>query len=45
MRMAPTLVAGITTLVPELGDPKLVQDQATAKANATLSADESVKLD
>ena len=31
--------------VPELGDPKVVQDQATANANATLSADESVKLD
>jgi hypothetical protein len=31
--------------VPELGDPKMVQDQATANANATLSADESVKLD
>jgi hypothetical protein len=31
--------------VPELGDPKVVQDQASANANATLSADESVKLD
>ena len=31
--------------VPELGDPKVVQDQATANANATLSGDESVKLD
>jgi len=31
--------------VPELGDPKLVQDQATANSNATLSGDESVRLD
>jgi len=31
--------------VPELGDPKVIQDQAPANANATLSADESVKLD
>ncbi len=31
--------------VPELGDPKAVQDQASANANATLSADQSVKLD
>jgi hypothetical protein len=33
------------TDVPELGDPKMVQDQAPANANATLSSDESVKLD
>jgi hypothetical protein len=31
--------------VPELGDPKAIQGQATANANATLAADESVKLD
>jgi hypothetical protein len=31
--------------VPELGDSKVVQGQATANANATLSGDESVKLD
>jgi hypothetical protein len=31
--------------VPELGDPKVVQDRATANSNATLSSDESVKLD
>jgi hypothetical protein len=31
--------------VPELGDPKVVQSQAPANANATLSGDESVKLD
>ena len=31
--------------VPELGDSKVAQGQATANANATLSADESVKLD
>ena len=33
------------TDVPELGDPKAVQAQAAASANATLSSDESVKLD
>jgi hypothetical protein len=33
------------TDVPELGDPKVVQGQATANANATLSSDESVRLD
>jgi hypothetical protein len=31
--------------VHELGDSKVVQGQAAANANATLSADESVKLD
>jgi hypothetical protein len=33
------------TDVPELGDTKVLQGQAPANANATLSADESVKLD
>lgn len=33
------------TDVPELGDSKGIQGQATANANATLAADESVKLD
>jgi hypothetical protein len=33
------------TDVPELGDPKVVQGQATANANATLSSDWSVSLD
>jgi hypothetical protein len=31
--------------VHELGDSRVLQGQATANANATLSADESVKLD
>jgi hypothetical protein len=33
------------TDVPELGDAKVVQGQATANANATLSSDGAVKLD
>jgi hypothetical protein len=33
------------TDVPELGDPKVVQGQAAANANATLSSDWSVSLD
>jgi hypothetical protein len=32
------------TDVPELGDPKVVQSQAPANANATLSSDGSVSL-
>ena len=31
--------------VPELGDPKAVQAQAPANANATLNADYSISLD
>jgi hypothetical protein len=41
----PTGGWGFMADVPELGDLKGVQDQAAANANATLSGDESVKLD